>query len=352
MSTPLGKRLTVLDQIAMTRHLGTILNTGTDLMGGLEIIGRDAIKPMVRRIIYDIKSRISRGQKFSEALASWKGQFNPVFISLVRAGESSGNLPGILLAYAQELRKDYAFSRKLRGALVYPVILIAALMGMVVLILTVVIPRLKEVFASTKINPPVYTKFFFFISDFLLAHVVSIIVVFGVLLLVVFVLLQNNKTRRHMATLLWYLPFLNKIQKNITLNRFSKTLATLIDAGFTLQQGLVITGEVTGKKYELVLKSIARDKLEQGVLFSQALAEHKKYFPAIMVSVIATGEKSGQLSQVLKQMAEFYEEEVAYSLELFLTLIEPILLVVVGVIVALVASSLILPLYQLIGKIR
>jgi len=349
---PVGNRLTILDQVTVIRHLGTILSTGTDLLAGLEIIGRDAVKPKVRKIIYDIKARIARGDKFSTALEVWKDQFTPIFISLVKAGEASGNLPGILLSYSQELRKDYAFSRKLKGAMVYPMILVFALLGMLIIVLTVVIPRLKEVFVSTKTDPPIYTKILFFVSDIWLHHMMTILISGGMVAIALFLLFQNNKTRHYLASLLWYLPFLNRIQKNLILARFCKTLSALIGAGFPLQQALIITGDVAGRKYQTILKTIAEERLAQGILFSQALAEHKKYFPAILVSVVATGERSGQLMRVLKEMAEFYEEEVTYTLELFLTLIEPILLVVVGIIVGLMASSLISPLYRLIGKIR
>jgi type II secretory pathway component PulF len=134
------------------------------------------------------------------------------------------------------------------------------------------------------------------------------------------------------------------------LARFTKTVARLIDAGFTLKAALAIAGDTLSPQYKKVLTVIGDDKLERGITFSQALGEYPKYFPKILVSVIATGERSGQLSPVLIQMSEFYEEEVVYSLELFLTLIEPIMLVIVGLIVALMASSLISPLYRLISK--
>ncbi len=348
----IGGRLTTLDQITTIRHLGTILNTGTDLLASLEIIAKDAIKPLVKKILYDIKEKISRGEKFSDALEAWRYQFGPIFLSLVKAGENSGNLPTVLLNYSQELRKEYAFMRKLRGALVYPIILIVALLLMVVIVLTVVTPRLKEVFRSTKVAPPFYTKFFFAASDFWLAHMISIGIVAGVFAVLIAILLQNNKTRRYMGLMVWYLPLFNRIQKNLILSRFSKTTAHLLEAGFPLKTALITSSEVVSLKYKEVLTEIAGKKLEKGIPFSQALLEYKSYFPSIMVSVIATGEKSGQLSQVLAQMGEFYEEEVTYALELFLTLIEPALLIIVGVIVGLIASSLISPLYRLIGKIR
>ena len=134
--------------------------------------------------------------------------------------------------------------------------------------------------------------------------------------------------------------------------RFSKTISSLINAGFTLKAALATTSEVVNLKYQHVLVEIAKEKLDRGVSFSQALNDYPAFFPSILVSVVATGEKSAQTSEVLAQMGEFYEEEVFYGLEFFLTLIEPILLLIVGLIVGLMAASLIAPIYRLIGGLR
>ena len=131
-----SKGLSTFDQIIIVRHLGIVLSTGTDILTGLDIIARDSIKKSVRDIMYDVRQRVSRGEKLSDAFNVWKREFNPILISLIRSGEISGSLPSILINYAQELRKDYAFIRKFRGAVFYPIILIGALAGMVIIILS------------------------------------------------------------------------------------------------------------------------------------------------------------------------------------------------------------------------
>lgn len=344
-----GGRLNTFDQIIIIRQLGTILQTGTDLLTGLEIIAQDAIKPIVKKILYNIKDRVSKGEKFSDALGVWKNQFNPVFISLIKAGETSGNMPNILLSYAKELRKDYTFARKVKGAMVYPVILVAGLLAMIVLVLTIVTPRLKDLFFSIKAEPPIYTKAFFIASDFWLAYTVPISVAFGIFVILLSFAFRNKKLQRLGSFIIWHMPYLNKIQQNFNLMRFCKTVANLSDAGFTLKSALMTTSEVVSLNYRRVLINIAQEKLEKGISFADSLKQNQAFFPKILISTIATGEKSGQLSSVLNQMSEFYEEEIIYSLELFLTLIEPILLVIVGIIVGLMAASLIAPIYKLIG---
>ncbi|MEK7212178.1 MAG: type II secretion system F family protein, partial [Patescibacteria group bacterium] len=300
--------------------------------------------------LYDLKDRVGRGEKFSVALAAWPDQFNPIFISLVKAGETSGNLPSILLSYAQELRKDFTFNRKLKAAMVYPLILITALLAMILLVLIVVIPRLQELFISLKATPPFYTKIFFVASDFLGTYTIPVLLFFALVGFGGFFAMRNRKMRRHIDVVLWRLPILNKIQRNLTLMRFSKTVSSLIQTGFPLKSALLVSGGVMSLRYEQALKTIAEKRLETGVTFADALKEYPELFPEVLTSVIATGEKTGQLSSVLAQMADFYEEEVIYGLEILLTLVEPILLVVVGIVVGLLASSLIAPIYRLIGS--
>jgi len=345
-----GSNLTTFDQIIIIRQLGTILNTGTDILSALQIIAQDTEKPSVRRVIYDIKDRVGRGESFSDAVKAWEYEFNPIFVNLVKAAEASGNLPSVLLSYAQELRKDYNFTRKMKGSLVYPIILVVAMAAMIIIILSVVTPRLKELFVSLHTEPPFYTKIFFVASDLWLAYTIPLSILFGIIVVFLIVASRSKRFRCYLALALWHLPFLNKIQKNLALMRFAKTVSNLLKAGFSLRGALLVTGEVINPSYQRAIKDIAEKRLEEGVSFANALAEHPDLFPGILLSVVATGEKSGQLAPVLLQMAEFYEEEITYSLELILTLIEPVLLVVVGIIVGLLAGSLIAPIYRVIGR--
>ncbi len=344
--------LSTFDQIIIVRHLGIILNTGTDILTALDIIARDAIKPLVKQILYDIKARVTNGERLSVALQAWKDQFNPILISLVKSGEDSGDLPGTLISYAQELKNENAFVRRVRGASFYPAILLTALGGMLIIILTFVAPRLKDLFSDLRARPPIQMRIFFAASDFLLHYTIPIAIVLGIMVLVIIVALRNRNVRLRVTTALRFLPVISRIQMNLTLMRFTKTVANLIDAGFGLKAALITTSEVVDIRYRRTILEINEKSLEHGISLSDSIRKYPKLFPDILVSAVATGEKSGKLSTVLRQMGEFYEENVLYGLETFLTLIEPILLVIVGVIVGLMAASIISPIYQLIGKIR
>lgn len=346
--------LSTFDQIIIIRHLGIILSTGTDLLTGLSIIAKDSLKPLIREIMNDIKHRVGRGEKLSDAFRAWQQQFNPILPQLIKSGEASGTLPTILLNYSQEMRKDYTFVRKFRSAVFYPVILVSALFGMVIIILSFVAPRLKELFlgSSFKTAPPFFIRLVFSVSDFWLANTIPIVVVLLLLGILFVVSLKKRSFRLKLISLFRFFPIVSQIQRNITLMRFSKTIGSLLNAGFTLKAALLTTAEVVDIRYQKIIKTIADEDLEHGISLSDSMKKYPELFPDILISSAATGEKSGKLAPVFSQMSEFYEENTIYSLETFLTLLEPILLVIVGGIVALMAGALISPIYRSIGSLR
>ncbi|MBI5732765.1 type II secretion system F family protein [Candidatus Jorgensenbacteria bacterium] len=347
-----GGSLSLFDQLMIVRQLGIILSTGTDLLSAIEVVAKDAIKPIIKQILYDIRSRVARGEKLSDAIAKWQKHFDPVFPSLVRSGELSGNLPGILNSYAQELKKDYTFVRKLKGALFYPVILITSLFGMMILILSMVAPRLKELFSQLKATPPFYTRILLAASDIWRNNMITIIVLLIVLILFLFIAFRNRQFRLKLIPLFRYIPIINRIQTKITLMRFCRTTASLIHAGFSLKSALKTTGEVVDVRYQKIITEMSEKSVEHGISLAESMKKYPSFFPDILISAIATGEKSGQLAVVFAQMSEFYEEDVIYSLETFLTILEPVLLLIVGAVVLLLALSIIAPVYRVIGKFR
>ncbi len=350
LSLSVSKNIDRLDQLTVLRQLSTILNTGTDLITALDIVADNAVKPAVKNILYDIRAKILAGESFSGALALWEENFDPVFINLVKSSEAAGTLPVMFASYSLELKKEIEFSRQLRSAMIYPLILVAAVVVMLLIILTVVAPRIQELFATSTIDPPFFTKIFFQASNLLINHTLSVVAVLMAFVVGLVVMIRNKKLRKILSSLLWYLPLLRKVQIDLTLMRFSKTLSTLVKAGFPMKGSLMIVANVVQPVYQRALTDIAQEKLERGISLAEALRHYPKLFPSILTGVISTGEKTGQLNDVLEQMGEFYEEESLYKLKFLLTLVEPLLLAVVGVIIGGIAASLLAPIYRLINK--
>jgi type IV pilus assembly protein PilC len=345
-----GGRLSAMDVLFITRHLGALLGSGMDLLSALSIIAEEAPNSLTRLIISDIRAQVVSGKSLSDAFLRWKMHFDPVLLNLVKAGEMSGDLAEIMRDYAAELRKTTAFLRKVRGAIFYPAILISALALMMLLMLWVVVPRLQELFRSIGAKPPWYTSALFFLSNVLRHNTALVIFGFIVLVLIVFLARRNRSIRHSLALLLRHLPYLSRIQNYFILRTFSKTLSRLLKAGVDLRRAILITAEAVGPAYGAILEDIAKRQLERGISLSESLQAHRRLFPVLLVSSIAAGEKSGNITSSLDQLAEFYEEETLYALEHFVTIIEPTLIVIVGLIVGLMVGSLISPIYRFIGR--
>jgi type II secretory pathway component PulF len=345
-----GGRLKAADMLFITRHLSALLDSGTDLLSALSIIEEEAPNSLIRIIISDIKTQIITGKTLADALTSWKKYFDPVFLNLVKAGEVSGNLSLVLRDYAAELRQTNAFLRKVQGAVFYPIILISSLLVMMILMLWLVMPRLEELFRSTGVQPQWYTNILFLLSRILRQNTILVaILFFG--FIVFFVLSSRHRgIRRYVANIVRHLPYISRIQRYFVLRVFTKTLSRLLKAGIDLRQALLITSDAVGPIYGEALRHIAEIQLERGESLSNSLKSYRRLFPVLLISSVAAGEKSGNISASLDQLAEFYEEETFYTLEHFVTIIEPLLIVIVGIVVGLMAGSLISPLYRFIGR--
>jgi len=201
------------------------------------------------------------------------------------------------------------------------------------------------------INFYFFTKIFFYASDIFREHTALVALGFTAIVIFAITAFKNKRLHRYFAKFFWHIPILANIQKHIALMRFSKTVSLLLKAGLPLKTTLETTSEVMPPTYQEAISAVS-EQLQKGVYFSSSLRAYPRLFPNMLVSVIATGEKTGQLDAVLAETSDFYEEEALYSLEMFVTLIEPALLIIVGLIVAFMATSLISPVYKVVGTIR
>jgi type IV pilus assembly protein PilC len=343
-------RLKVQDMLFITRHLSALLDSGTDLLSALSIIEEEAPNSLIRIIVGDVKIQIIAGKTLADALTSWKKYFDPIFLNLVKAGEASGNLPATLRDYAAELRQTNAFMRKVQGAFFYPAILISALLAMMVLMLWLVMPRLEELFRSTGVQPQWYTNILFFLSRILRKNTILVAILFFTFILLFIFSSRHRGIRRYVANIVRHLPYISRIQNYFILRVFTRTLSRLLKAGIDLRRALLITSDAVGPIYGEALRHIAEIQLERGESLSNSLKSYRNLFPVLLISSVAAGERSGNIALALDQLAEFYEEETFYALEHFVTIIEPVLIVIVGIIVGLMAGSLISPLYRFVGR--
>lgn len=344
--TSLLSRVGFGDVVDMTRQLAIMLNSGLTIIDSLDILKRQAVKPAYLKLIESIDSDVRAGLSFSNSLKKYPKQFNNLYISLVKAGEASGKLDEILVKLADTLEQQRTFKSKVKGAMVYPLIVICA-MGMVMFVMiTFVIPKLLEVYKEFNVTLPAATRFLIFVSDIFTKFWPLIIIT---LVLGIFGLLKMYKSKTgklFMDKLTLKLPIVNKVIKVSALVDTTRTLSILIGAGVSILEALDIITETTSNViYQNALHQI-RSNIEQGGTLGGAM-ENAHVFPPILVQMTSVGEQTGHLDETLGHLAKYFENESEVAIKAMTTLIEPVILIVLGVGVMFVVIAVITPIFSL-----
>lgn len=349
LSISLFEKVKSVDILFLVRNLSATVKAGLSIVEALDILIADTEKKMMKNILREVQALVKNGQPLSAGFANFANQFPPVFLGMLRAGEASGQLERTLIELGQYLSKEYALRAKVKSALTYPIILLVASIGVVSLLLIFVLPRLTKAFASSGVELPWVTKFFLGLSGMLTySFILDIVVVF----FAVWFFLYFRKTvigRKFFFFLISHIPVANELIKKVALVRFTRTLGNLMASGLSAIGSLESAAESIGnQKYEVAIKSIV-DEVKNGTSISDALTKFPDLFPRLLVSLVIVGERTGSLSEILVTFSDFYEEDVDNKLKGLTAILEPILLLIMGLLVGSIAFSIILPIYQLVG---
>jgi type IV pilus assembly protein PilC len=344
--------ITQQEQIMLTKHLSTMIKSGLSLKEGIETILNDAKNKALKKVLTETKFNLEKGQPLSTTFKKYPKSFSNVFISLIEAGESSGNLEKSLNYLGIQIKKDYKLKQKVKGAMIYPLVLIAASISVIMIMMVFVVPKLSESFLRNKLELPWTTKLIINTSNFI-THNIYIIVIFALFVIISFVYFRNNKSfQSALSKIILKTPILSELYIKIIIARFIRTLGTLLASGISILKSLDISAGALG--YNVYQKSISqiREEVSQGVSLSNALKKRNDIFPYMLINMVSVGEKTGNIDLTLEELAIFYEEEVDNSIKNLVSLIEPALLLFMGLIVATIAFSIIMPIYQLVGSVK
>lgn len=346
-----GGKISALDRISLAENLSIMLKAGVNMTEAIEVIGRDSRSPYFKKVLSDIRFGLENGKSLSEGLSHYTKDFNNVFISLVKAGEASGKLEEVLKELSVQQKKEYNLISKIKGAFAYPIVLVVGLIGVMILLMTFVLPKLVTIFESSNLKLPLTTRALFFISRvFSYKPYLTIIVIVLIGIGIVF-LMRQKKVRLFLNQIVFKIPVISTLLKQVELARFARTLGNLLRSGIPIIKGLEITSDALSLNNFQEMIEEAQKEIAKGVSLTNAFKKNTKLFPELLVSVMQVGEKTGELDTLLLNLADFYEEQVDNSLRGLTSLIEPILLVIVGLAIGGMALSIILPVYQLIGSI-
>jgi type IV pilus assembly protein PilC len=346
-----SKRITTRDTVIFTRQFATMINAGLPLVQSLNILAQQtenkALKDVTRTVVYDVEA----GNTLADALSKHPKAFSDLFVNMVAAGEAGGILDTILLRLAVFLEKNDALIRKVKGALVYPGVILTVAASAIAILLIFVIPTFQSMFASVGMELPLPTRIVIGASDVLLGYWWAIIAVMVVLAFAIRQYYRTDGGRRRIDQALLASPVLGDMLRKSAVSRFTRTLGTLISSGVSILDGLEITAKTAGNSviHDAVMES--RQSIAGGETIAGPL-EKSRVFPPMVISMIAVGEQTGGLDEMLAKIADFYDEEVDVAVSALLSLMEPVMIVVLGVIVGGMVVAMYLPIFDMMNAIQ
>lgn len=345
------QRVGLVDKMLFTRNLAVMLQAGLSFSRALSILAEQTKSAYFCEILQEISKDVQKGSSLGDSLAKYPKVFNNLFVSMVRVGETGGNLEEVLSLLAVQLKKDHEITSKVRGAMMYPAVILSAMSLIGVLMMVFVFPALLKMFSESGAELPIATRALIFISESLQNYGLYILVFFIAVLGVFIQTIKTPAGKRTFDNILLKLPLIGGIIMKVNVARFSRTLSSMIASGVSIVQALdVISGTLGNANY----KDSAADackKVQKGLDLSEVMAEYGTIYPGMMIHMIEVGEETGSLENTLKQVAEFYEEEVDQFTSNLSSVIEPILMLVMGGAVGLFAIALIQPMYSIMETI-
>lgn len=345
------KKVNLREKVIFTQQLSVMLRSGFPLVPALKILERQAENKYLAQTIGQIAEEVKGGATLSSCLEKRPDIFPPIYVQVAKSGEKSGKLANVMLKLASDLSKNYDLTAKIKGALVYPIFILATLVVVIVIIMIFVIPQLEDLFSDVGATLPLATRILIGTSNFIINFWWLIIIIIIGLFFFYQWIKKIPEVKSTIDSIKLKIPVFGQLQKKVYLARFTRTLATLTSAGLPILDTFeTLTGLTDNVHFQDDLTQAAR-KIEAGSPIGQSLQEGKN-FPPLICEMITVGEKAGNLDYVLKNLAKFLERDVSYMSKNLTVLLEPILMIVMGVGVAFVLISVLGPIYNLVQVIQ
>ena len=346
-----GGKIKMRDIVIFTRQFSTMINSGLPLVQALDILAKQSENPalaeVTRQTVFDVES----GHTVADALGKHPKAFNELYVNMVAAGEAGGILDTILMRLATFMEKNDALVRKVKGAMIYPGVIMSVAAIAISVLLIFVIPVFQAMFASVNLELPLPTKIVVAMSEFLLGYWWAVLATLGgtVFLLRRYYATQNG--RLVIDRLLLRVPVLGDVLRKSAVSRFTRTLGTLISSGVSILDGLEITAKTAGNRVISDAIMASRASIAGGDTIAAPL-QKSNVFPPMVISMIAVGEQTGGLDEMLSKIADFYDEEVDAAVSNLLSMLEPIMIVFLGVVVGGMVVAMYLPIFDMINTVQ
>ena len=339
------------DLAIFSRQLAVMLQSRVPVVQSLKSLAVQTKKPSFKENISKISQLVEEGNPLSEAFGAFPEVFNVFYVSLVKTGEASGKISESLYYLSDHLERENDIMSKIRGAMIYPIFVICVLVAVILLVMFFVMPRLIDLLKQVAANPPLFTRMMIGFYSFLMNYGWIIMLGFAALIIFLIFYLRTKEGKKHYDKLSLKIPFLGGFLKKIFLIRFAENISTLIEAGLSINNALKITKDTVENFVYKQIISETEERVSEGEKISSVLVKYPDYAPPFVVQMIQVGEETGKLDKNLMEIVNFYQKEVTRAVETFTALLEPTLIIFLGIIVALLAISVLEPLYSSLGTL-
>ncbi|PIQ74407.1 MAG: hypothetical protein COV85_02340 [Candidatus Portnoybacteria bacterium CG11_big_fil_rev_8_21_14_0_20_44_10] len=353
----IGKRLSrffssvsIVEKMVLARHLSAMIKAGLPLDRGLRVLAAQSKSPRFRQVLAEVEQKIRGGRLFSDSLAEYPDVFPELFISMVRVGEATGKLDEVLENLSVQMGKDHELRSRVRGAMIYPAVIVSLMVAIGILMMIMVVPKLSSAFQEMNLSLPVTTKIVIGISQFLSNNLILGLGLVVSIIILIRIASKTESGKRFLDILFLNLPVISDLSRKVNSAIFARNLSLTIDAGVPINQALkIVANTMSNSLFSQSLLVIA-DGMQKGEQMSDLLRNFSNIYPVMVVQMVEVGETTGSLSDTLRNLAEFYEEEVSNITKNLSSIIEPALMIIVGIAVGFFAISIIQPIYSLVGQ--
>lgn len=335
------------EKLFFLRNLGVMLKAGIALSAALKTLARQTESKKFRGILYDVALKVEKGESFHESLRSHEKIFGELFINMIEAGEVSGKLEDVLGQTYIQAKRSHELKSKVRSALAYPIIVLFSMSGIGVFMIIFVVPKITDMFAGFGAELPLPTRILIAVSNGIVANGVLSAILFIGAIISLTAILRTRRGKFYFQYIMLHFPVFSPIIKKINLANFARVLGSLLKTDIMIIKSFQIAANVSANLHYRQALNDAGEKIRKGGKISETLMAYPALFPPLVTQMVAVGEETGELDSVLGELAEFYEEEVFQIMETLPSLIEPLLILVLGCGIGTMAVAIIMPMYSL-----
>ncbi len=340
-------RVPLKEKLFFVKHLSLMLKTGISLSVALKTLSKQTENKYFSKILIDIGEKVEKGSTFADSLKLYPKVFGELFINMIEAGEMSGKLEEVLNQLFIQMKKEHDLISKVKGALTYPAVIVLAMFGIGTFMILVIVPRITGMFKELDAELPLPTKILITVSDGIINHGVISLISFILFIIIFIKTIQTKKGKYVFQAILLKMPIIGPIIKKINLARFARNISSLLRTDIMIIKSFQITANVLGNlHYRRVIEQMAQE-IKKGGKLNEIIKKYPKLFPPIVAQMVAVGEETGELDNILAELAEFYEEEVDQIMENLPAIIEPLLILFLGLGVGGIAVAIIMPMYSI-----